>query len=295
MRISGRGVVMVAVLAVLAAGVTASADNNPAGMAFRAVNFVKGKADVTEDKITCEIPVVGEGIADGAFAMGIWNTFGFANLYFPDPNSPFTNPCGGWLQLQSNLVDQSLVVERVELRFKIPGAGRFRQFVPTKNGFPIACRQFRKDTLFVGTVINASNSTDEGTSSGKPNVAFLQLLPMVSTQLFNCLRGQYGSLSTDIYSSLSLVIRVTAFGVSDSGDQFKSNTLPYTLNLRHTCGNGRVDDGEFCDPGEPNPCAHGVCVNGTCSLDTQKLCNVDADCNGTCTSSAVPEECTCLY
>ena len=97
MRIRGRGVVMVAVLAVLAAGVTASADNNPAGMAFRAVNFVKGKADVTEDKITCEIPVVGEGIADGAFAMGIWNTFGFANLYFPDPNSPFTNPCGGWL------------------------------------------------------------------------------------------------------------------------------------------------------------------------------------------------------
>jgi hypothetical protein len=295
MRINGRGVMVAAVLAVLAADGGASADNNPAALAFRAVNFVKGRAEIDEGQIKCDIPTTDTGIFDGAFAMGIWNTFGFSNLYFPDPNHPFANPCGGWVQVQNNLIDQSIVVEKVELRFKIPGARRFQQFAPTRNGFPVACRQFRKDRLFVGGFLNPANSTEDVTGSGKPNVAFIQLLPMVSTQLFNCLRGQYGSLSTDLYSSLPLVIRATVYGTSDSGDRYKSNTLPYTLNLRHTCGNGRVDDGEFCDPGEPNPCAHGVCVAGVCSLDQDKLCNVDADCNGTCTSSAVPEECICLF
>jgi hypothetical protein len=295
MRIMGRGVVVAALLAVMAAAEVASADNNPNGVAFRAVGFFKGKSEVSEGQIKCDIPTIDSGLSDGSFAIGIWNTFGVPNLYFPDVNSAFVNPCGGWLQLQNNLVDQGMLLERVELRYKIPGARRFRQFVPTANGFPIACRQFRRDRLFLGQLLNPINSTEDINGSGRPNVVFVQLIPMVSTQMFNCLRGQYGGLSTDLFSSLPLVIRATAYSVSDAGDRFQANTIPYTLNLRHTCGNGRIDDGELCDPGEPSPCQHGVCVAGVCSLDTEKLCNVDGDCNGTCTSTNIPEECICLF
>jgi hypothetical protein len=292
MRINERGVVVAAVLAVLVAYGDASADNNPGSLVFRAVNFVKGRAEIDVGQIKCDIPTTDTGIADGAFAMGIWNTFGFSNLYFPDPNHPFANPCGGWVQVQNNLFDQSIMIEKVQLRFKIPGARRFQQFAPTRNGFPVACRQFRRDTLFIGGFLNPANAPGRH-GGGKPNVAFIPAPPMVSTQLFNCLRGQYGSLSTDLYSSLPLVIRVTVFGVSDSGENYKTNTLAYTLNLRHVQRLRRRPASSAIRRAEPlRP--RRVRRRRAASY-TDKLCNVDADCNGTCTSSAVPEECICLF
>jgi hypothetical protein len=264
-------------------------------VAFRAVGFFRGRGEIQLGQITCEIPTVTAAIADSAFSMGLWNTFGVPNLYFPDINGPFANPCGGWVQLQNNLVNQAILLDRVELRYKIPGARRFRQFVPTRRGFPSACRQLRRETLFVGGAINPINSSQFQSGSGAVNVTFIQLLPLVSTQVFNCLRSQYAPLSTDIYSSLTLQIRATAFGVSDVGDGYRSNTINYALTLRHTCGNGRLDDGEVCDPLAPSSCPTGSCLNGVCTSAFTRACTSDAECNSVCTTGGIPEECVCVF
>jgi hypothetical protein len=294
MRIVGRGVMVPAMLlAVALAAGTAAADNNPAGLAFRAVGWFKGKAEISQDGIKCEIPVVGQAITDGVFAMGLWNTFGFATYHFPDQNHPFGNPCGGWIELQNNMENQAVAVDRVELRFKIPGARRFRQSVPTRSGFPIACRELRRDRLFVGAVVGPTNGTLD-TGSGAPNVTFIEMLPLVSAQMIGCLREQYAPLPPDMLASLPLVIRATAVGVGDAGDTFRSNSIAYTLNLRHTCGNGRVDDGEMCDPATPFNSCTDECLSGVCGL-SGKACTTSLDCTGTCVDANSPSECLCVF
>lgn len=294
MRIVGRtGTWALVVAAVLAAG-SARAGSNPNGVVFRAVGFAAGESEVSGGQIKCEIPDVTSAIRDGAYSFGLWNTFGFQSIAFPDANHPFANPCGGWLQLQSNLLNQGIALERVHLRFAIPGAGRFRQFVPTRRRFPIACRDFRSATVYVGALINPVNGMTDNSSSGAPNVAFVQLIPMVSPQLLACLREQYAGLSTDLFVSLPLVIRAYAVGRSDSGEVYKTNVVRYTLTLRHTCGNGRVDDGEECDPNAPSTCL-GTCQDGRCSQSESLTCASDADCQGVCIAPDDPSECICVY
>src|SRR5581483_5402719 len=200
MWIVGRGAVVAAVLMSLAVGRPASADNNPNGTAFRAVGWFKGKGNITSDSIQCEVPTIANAIADGAFAAGLWNTYGVQTLYFPDINNPFTNPCGGWIQLQNNLLAQAIQLERIDLTYRIPGARRFRQFVPARNGFPVACRQFRRANVFAGAIMNPIGSGQNLSGSGSPNVSFVQILPMISTQLIHCLRDQYAPLSTSLFA-----------------------------------------------------------------------------------------------
>jgi len=293
MRIVRRtGMWVLVAAAILAAGPVRA--SNPNGIVFRAVGWFAGESEISGGQIKCEIPDTTSAISEGAFSFGLWSTYGVPSLFYPDVNHPFANPCGGWLQLQSNLVDQGIIVERVNLSYAIPGAGRFRQFVPTRKRFPIACRDFRKATLFLGNRLNPSNGTTGSSSSGEPNVAFIQMLPLVSPQLLQCLRDQYAGLSTDLFVSLPLVIKATAVGRADSGETYNSNTLRYTLTLRHTCGNGRVDDGETCDPNAPNTCV-GACKDNFCTQSTSLACSTDADCVGTCVAPDDPSECICVY
>ena len=286
-----------AAMIVLGLALPARCDNNPNGMSFRAVGWFKGKAEISAGDIKCEIPSTTSAISDGAFAIGLWNTYGFATLMYPDTSNPFGNPCGVWIQLQNNMINQAVNLDRVELVFRIPGATRFRPSVRTnkQNQWPIACKQFRKDTLYIGSRINPINSTQDTSSSGAPNVAFIELLPVVSNQLIQCLRAQYAPLSTSVYASLPLVVKATAVGTSDSGDTFRSNPVPYTLNLRHTCGNGRVDDGESCDVSAPGNACAGTCTGNKCSQNAALSCNTDADCLGNCLAPGSTAECTCLY
>jgi hypothetical protein len=286
----------VAVLvAVLGMACPVAADNNPRGIVFRAVGWYKGKAEISENTIRCEIPTTDSAIADGLFNLGMWNTFGVRTLAFPDINNPFGNPCGGWIQLQNNLLDQGIQVEQVKVVYKILGARRFRQFVPTLRRFPLACRHLRRQTFFAGLRLNPVNSNDPVSGSGAPNVGFLQILPLMSAEMVHCLRAEYVGRAASAFTSLSLVARATVIGTSDAGDTFRSNPIPYTVSLRHTCGNGRVDDGESCDPLAPNTCL-GVCdSDGTCSQSANLSCTSDADCFGACMTPDHPSECTCVY
>jgi len=294
MGIVGRGTVLATLLAATLVAGVASADNNPNGLAFRAVGWFKGKGEISDTSIKCEIPTNSSAIFDGSFAMGLWNTYGFPTLYFPDVNGPFGNPCGGFLQLQNLLSTQAIQIDHIELRYKIAGAKRFRGSVPTRNQWPLACRGLQRATVYTGAVLNPINSTTDTSESGAPNIALIQVLPLVSTQMFNCLRGQYAPLPTDLYSSLPIVIRATVVGTSDSGDTYRSNSLAYTLNLRHTCGNGRLDDGEMCDPSTPFSSCFDTCTSNICGVSGAP-CNTSADCVGQCIDGNSPSECVCVY
>ena len=296
MRIVRRTGMWALVAAALLAAGAVHAGSNPNGVVFRAVGWAAGEAEISGGQIKCEIPDIQGAIREGNFSFGLWNTYGLESLFFPDVNNPLGNPCGGWLQLQSNLVDQGLQLEQVNFRFAIAGAGRFRQFVPTRKRFPIACRDFRNATLFAGATMNPVKSMDANSSSGAPNVAFVQMLPMVSPQLLQCLRDQYAGLSTDTFVSLTLIIKATAVARADSGQTYNSNVLRYTLTLRHTCGNGRIDDGELCDPNSTIDACSGYCNAGVCTVPQGRGCTTDAECaQGTCVAPDDPAECNCTY
>jgi hypothetical protein len=294
MRVMRCGAAVV-VAAVLAVSSPVGANNNPNGLAFRAVGWYKGKAEISENTIRCEIPSTSTAIGDGAFSLGLWNTFGVDTLQFPDPNNAFANPCGVWIQLHNNLIDQGIQVLSVTVKVKVAGARRFRQFVPTRTAFPVACRYLKKQVLFTGIRLNPVNSTQPIAGTGAPNVGFIQMLPMLPPEMIHCLRTEYVGRASSAFTSLVLVARAVVKGISDSGDTFRSNAIPYTVTLRHSCGNGRVDDGEVCDPAAVGSTCVGVCSNGTCSQSTAVSCTSDADCQGACVAADDPSECTCLY
>jgi len=294
MRMMRLGGILGGLATILVAG-TVLADSTDA-LVFRQVGWWRGKADITSSEIKCEIPTVTTAIADGAFTTGLWNTFGEQTLFFPDPNGIFQNPCGGYLQFQNFLFDQFLSVERIRLKYRIAGAKRFRAFVPTRGGLPASCFQFRHATVFTGSLIPPANSVDHPVSgSGQDNAVFLQINPIVSPQLLYCLRTAYAPLAADpnLFQSLPLVITAQASARSDAGKNYKSNETSYHLTLRHTCGNGRVDDGEFCDPNSIVNTCFGLCQSGICSNNSAP-CTTPADCAGTCIAAGDPMECNCL-
>ena len=295
MRIRRCGQVAAALLTVMVTVGSVAADNNPNGTVFRAVGWFKGKAEISQDQIKCEIPTISSAIAEGAFAIGLWNTYGRDTIYYPDINNPFGNPCGVWIQLQNSLLTEGIQLDHINLSYKIKGANRLRGTVPTRKGFPRACAQFKHDTLFVGGRMDPVSSSNTNSDSGAPNVVFIEMLPLVQPELFNCLRQEYVGRAAGLFVSLPLVIHATAFGTTDTGDSIQANTIAYTLNLRHSCGNGRVDDGEICDPTTPfNSCVN-VCQSGTCS-QSGVPCDVTNPCqNGVCTAQDIPSECVCVF
>jgi hypothetical protein len=257
-----RGLILAGILAAVVGVRPATAGGDD--LVFRQLGFFQGKSEITDSSIKCEIPNISVAFADGAFSMGLWRTFGVPTLIFPDPLNPFGNPCGAWVQMRSNLATESLLVDHFDITYKVLGARRFGS-VPLRKGFPSACSSLRRTQIFTGTQLDPASSTAGGTTnSGLPNVAFVQLVPLVGADVIACLRGQYAKLPASQLSSLTVVARVQALAISDSNARYHSNTRSYNLNLRHLCGNGRVDDGEDCDPSAPDQCLVGGVAAGTC-------------------------------
>ena len=293
--VSGWRWMAMAVLLVVAAG---EARAGTSGLVLRAVGWYKGEENISSNNIRCQVPSNDNAIADGLYTMGLWNTFGQQTLQFPDRNSAFANPCGGWIQLWNSMTQQGITLNRIDLRYRIGGAKRFSALVPQKRNFPTECKTFRKASLYAGIRLAPNQpQVPPNSSSGLPNEAFLQVLPMVSSSLFTCLREQYAPLSTDVFVDLPLIIKARVHGIADNGNKYQSNVVKYTLNLRHTCGNQSVDLGEDCDASATGTqCSSGaICVAGVCAADPTRACNVDADCLGTCQPAGNAEECLCVY
>ena len=286
----GTGIRPIAAVAIgLLLGVGNAFADGSDGLVLRAGGFVRGRAEISDDQIRCEVPTVASAIVDGSFAVGLWNTYGTPTLFFPDPANPFGNPCGVWLLLRNGMDDQGVTVHRIDVRFRILNALRYRHYLAMRHGFATACRGLRTATFFVGARLEA------GSSAGS-SIAFVHLLPLVSPTLLACLREQFAVVSTDTMASLPLVASVTARATSDGGQAYRSNPANYTLALLHTCGNGRVDDGEECDPNAGGgSCLAGACANGHCTADANRACATNDDCTGTCGAPGTATECSCIY
>jgi hypothetical protein len=203
------------------------------------------------------------------------------------------------MELQNVMTSQGVSIDRVDIRLRIAGANRFRQFVPTRNGFPTACRALRRATVFSGAHLFPFGTPDDfgNTGSGAAHVAFVNMFPMVNSQVIHCLREQYAGLPTDVFVTFPLIIRAVATGITDNGDRVKSNPIQFTLNLLHLCGNGRIEEGESCDPNAPLACNVGPCdtTAGVCANGPLVPCQTDADCLGSCMPQGDPLECSCIY
>ena len=264
---------------------TAAAGVPEEGLVLRAAGMFWAEASGDGQ---CAIPGVDDGIPVSSDAINL-----SAEVLYP------LDSCGGWMQLQNVMTAQGVTILRVEIRHKIAGAGRFRQFVPTRNGFPTACRNLQRSTVFAGAHLWPLG-TDPGfgnTGSGAPHLAFVNLFPMLDAQTLGCLREQYSGLPASVYTSFPLVMRMKAVGITDTGDIIRSNVIRFTLNLLHLCGNGRIDITEDCDPNGTDTCNVGPCdtENGGCRDNGAIFCQTDADCAGRCLQEGDPNECSCLY
>ena len=275
------------------------------GLVLRGLGWYQGESTVSSDGIRCEVPTTTSAIGDSLFAMGLWNTFGIETLHFPDTTNPFGNPCGGWFQVSNAMRTQGITLNKIKFRYKIANRKRLRGVVPMRNGFPANCRSFRKQVSFTGARLGPNSfAAPFASGSGASNVAFVQVVPMISASTITCLQDELAPLTagqtdptTDSFSDFSVIIKSRAFGRADNGNTYKSNMIRYTLTLRSVCGNGRVDNFEQCDPSSSGQQCSGSCNAGTgfCTRNPARLCATDADCQGTCQAPGGREECLCLF
>ena len=281
------GAALAAMVLVAGAGAAGASQD---GLVLRAVGFFQAESSGTG---TCEIPNVNTGIPYSSDTIGLWNTFGIPTIQYP------LSFCDGWMELQNVMTSQGVSIDRVDIRLRIAGANKYRQYVPTRNGFPTACRSLRHTAVFSGAhLFPVGTDPDFGnTGAGVGHLAFVNLFPMVNSQVIHCLREQYAALPTDVYVSFPLIIRAVASGVTDAGSRVTSNPLQLTLSMLHLCGNGRIEAGETCDPNAPNNCDVGPCDTqaGTCRGADTRSCQTDADCAGSCLPQGDVLECSCLY
>lgn len=300
-----RGRIVAAVVAVmLVAGAAQAGDD---GLVLRSTGWYQGVASISEESVTCQIPSISSAFPDNTFVIGMSNTFGVETTHFPDFLNPFGDPCGGWVQVWNSMRSQGINLQKIVTKYKVArGNRRFGRtgLVPMRRNFPIACRDFRRQVLFLGTRLEPNNPfTSSSSNSGASNVAFVQVFPQYSADLLSCIRDNFGPLPTDAFTSLPLVAKSKVYGRADNGEKYRSNTIRYTLTLTHTCGNGRIDNFEECDPSVTGPggipvsqcTGSALCVNSACVANPSRPCVMDGDCIGVCGDQGTRTECACFY
>jgi hypothetical protein len=176
--------------------------DNDQGISFRAVGFFSGPVE----EGMCEIPAIDSAIVDQSFVISLYDPL--LDFGFP----PFLGSCLAFIELQNNLFNQAITATAITFEYEIPGA---------KIAIPA-------NTVNAGQRINPVNS-EEPTISGAPNVIFYQptgQLVANATVLF---------LRQNILSfpplPFPMIIRTTAFGVSDTGNEFVTNEISYTIEF----------------------------------------------------------------
>ena len=228
---------------------TASADvGNPNGMVFRAIGIFQGQ--VEEGR--CRVPVMNQAIADNSGAVCRDAT----EFVFPDGSvsveptymypmfgPEFIDFCGGFIALQNNMINQAINVEKVRVRYRIPGLG-----------FPVLCRSQRSFKLYTGQRIDPVNSVNTG-PFGAVNVVFMQMLPIYSQQFLDCLRDPARG---DVQAPVTVVAKIRAFGQLDDGRSIKSNRAQYSLTLLQEGAVPPGPSGGLPPQGSPTRCATPV-------------------------------------
>jgi hypothetical protein len=186
---------------------------NDQGISFRAVGLYIG--DISESK--CTAPTTDKAIADQGIALPLSDTR--LDFGYPNNSTDAFFACHGYLWLENNLTSQSIVVDRVDFEYEIPGA---RISIPSSSA-PIGVR------------INpppADSSSGGGTTQnpfGQVNVHLGQLTgQLVPAHLIEFLRQNQPSLPQLPYV---MIIHITARGRSDSGDLMVSNETRYTFEF----------------------------------------------------------------
>jgi hypothetical protein len=161
------------------------------------------------------VPSTSSAIADGGISIPLDGlVFGFDVLQggFPDSSIGFSI-CRAYLQLQNDLINQSIIVERIDFEYEIPGS---RIAVPM-NSMPTGFR------------INPSNANPDTTSAPFGLVNAILVQPdgqMIPSTLVQLLRQNEPSLPQVPYV---MIIHITAHGRTDTGDTLVSNELRYTV------------------------------------------------------------------
>ena len=198
----GRIMTMALVVGLFVVG-CGDSSNNDNGISFRAVGFVQGQ--LNENK--CTFPTAGTAIADQSQNL----TLDSASVDSGYPAGVFF--CRAYLWLENNLVNQALVVDRLDFDYEIPGA---RIGVPAHSSS-------------VGIRINPANAdaTTSPSPFGPPNVYIgLPEAQMVPASLVLFLRQNRQTLPQLPYT---MIIKMTAHSRSDAGQSLVSNEIRYTI------------------------------------------------------------------
>ncbi len=204
MEAVGRVVGLALILGLICA--SCGSNENDQGSSFRAVGIFQGTVETNK----CTAPVANKAIADQSIALQLNDPF--IDTGFPNSTTGFFL-CRGYIWLENNLDDQSIVIDRIDFDYEIPGAHisvpssssvvGFR--IPPANADPAkVVNPFGQVNIYLGHL--------EG-----------QLVP-ASLLLF--LRQNQPSLPALPYN---MVIHITARGRTDSGDLLVTNEIRYSV------------------------------------------------------------------
>lgn len=182
--------------------------NNDQGIAVRAAGIFAGQASINEDQITCQIPNVQNAIADTSFTIDLDRV-----LDFPNENDPFGNPCGGYIWLENNLLQEAVNITEIAIDYEVAGAAI----------------QVPQHSVTTGFRVPSRSSTNIQ-PSGQPNVVLVQLLGQILPRpIVIFLQQNRNRLpARPFFMNVFLQGR----GVSDSGTSYETNEVGYQLTIR---------------------------------------------------------------
>jgi hypothetical protein len=181
-------------------------NDNSQGITFRAVGIFQGEQQQGE----CQVPTADNQITDASVVLFLNSAL--VDGGYPDSTS-IQSFCRGFLELENNLDNQAIVVDRIDFRYEIPGAN---MSIPS-NSAPVGWRL---------NPANADPDTNPN-SFGQVNVIFAQLDgQLISSTLITFLRQNQPSLPKLPYN---MIIHLTARGRSDSGDAIETNEIRYSV------------------------------------------------------------------